>query len=405
MQVTFGVLGPLQAVIDGRPARLGGQRPRSVLAVLLLRAGQVVPVPVLVDAVWGDVPPVSAANLLQGYVSGLRKELGRECIETTGPGYRLTVPPDAFDLRRFERLAADGSRTLTQRKPADALEKLTAALALWRGPALADVSPDGIIGACAARLEDLRLAVHEQHAEALLALGAAREAVTELAPIVDDHPLREEPRGLLMLALYRCGRQADALDVFRRGREAMINELGIEPGAALRELEGAILRQDAGLDGVTTAAGGGGRSPAEPASVGKTSGVSNGGRTTGTVIAGERQRSRTVLVGALDPAAIPRLVGIAEPLIRGHDRGELIIAMTVAEVAGLAAAVGTLNRQRRHADRPRGDDPDRSLHVGHARVGPGPARGRTGRRTDAGRRPARPAGGRPADRAAGVGTV
>jgi len=321
MPVSYGVLGPLEALVDGRPARLGGQRPRAVLAVLLLRSGQVVPTPVLIDAVWGDSPPSSAANLVQGYVSGLRKELGRGSIETTDPGYRLTVPSDAFDLRRFERLVADGRAALSRGWTDEALNTLNSALALWRGSALSDVLTDGLVRACAARLEELRLAVRELRAEALLGVGAARDAVQELAPIVDEHPLREEPRALLMLALYRCGRQADALEVFRRGREILVGELGIEPGAALREAENAILRQDGSLLCPPTTVVG-----VEP-----------------TV---DRSTGRTVLLTALDSHSLPPLVAFGTLLAGARTDDELILASTVRNAAELAGVVGALNEQR-----------------------------------------------------------
>lgn len=324
MQVSYGVLGPLQATVDGRPVRLGGQRPRAVLAVLLLRSGEVVPTPVLIDAVWGTDPPPSAANLVQGYVSGLRKELGRGSIETTDPGYRLTVPPDAFDLRRFERLAADGRACLNRGLPDKALDSLNSALALWRGPALSNVPTDGLVRACAARLEELRLAVQERRAEAMLAVGAARDAVNELEPIVDEHPLREGPRALLMLALYRCGRQADALEVFRRGRDILVGELGIEPGSALRDAESAILRQDGTLDGQGQAtAAVAARPPQE-----------------------DRASSRTVLLGALHSRSIPTLVALGTLLVDGREDGELILATTVRDAAQLTGAVGALNEIR-----------------------------------------------------------
>ncbi len=321
MQVSYGVLGPLEATVDGRPVRLGGQRPRAVLAVLLLRSGQVVPTPVLIDAVWGNDPPSSAANLVQGYVSGLRKELGRGSIETTDPGYRLTVPPDAFDLRRFERLAADGRAALNRGRTDDALGALNSALALWRGPALSDVLTDGLMRACAARLEELRLAVQERRAEAMLAAGAARDAVNELAPIVDEHPLREGPRALLMLALYRCGRQADALEVFRRGRDILVGELGIEPGAALRDAESAILRHDGTLDGQPTAA-----IEVRPPD--------------------DRRNSRTVMLAALHSRSIPALVALGTLLVDCREEGELIVATTVRDAAKLTGVVGALNELR-----------------------------------------------------------
>ncbi len=312
--VTYRVLGPLEAIVDGRPARLGGPRQRAVLAVLLLRAGEVVPCSVLVDAVWGNDPPDSATNLLQGYVSGLRKVLGREVIETAGPGYRLRALPEASDLRRFERLVADGAAAMARGRPDEARDRFGEALRLWQGPALADVAADGVAAPAAARLEELRLAARERHAEALLATGAAREAAAELAQVVDQHPLREGPLAQLVLALYRCGRQADALAAYRRGREALVSELGIEPGAALRELEAAILRQDRALAGPEAA-------PTQ-------------GRC-----------QRTVLVCALDPSAVPGLVVVAEPLVRGEEDRDLVV-VTVATAATLTSTAGVLDRHR-----------------------------------------------------------
>jgi DNA-binding SARP family transcriptional activator len=172
------------------------------------------------------------------------------------------------------------------------VERLGAALALWRGPALADVAADGVAAASAARLEELRLAAQERYGEALLAAGAVAEAVAQLQDLVDQHPLREGPLGLLMRALYRSGRQADALAAYRRGRDALVEELGIEPGAQLRDLEGAILRQDPALGGA----------PAAP---------------TGFRAGDARQDVGTILVAALDPPSVPRLVALAEPLVRG----------------------------------------------------------------------------------------
>ena len=330
MGVSYAVLGPLEATVDGRPARLGGPRARAVLAMLLLRAGQVVPARVLVDAVWGEPPPVSSGNLLQGYISDLRKELGRESIRTTDPGYRLHVPADAFDLRRFEKLAADGSAALTRGGIDEALNRLSGALSLWRGPALADVVADnavadGVVAACAARLEDMRLAVQERHAEALLAAGDARQAAADLTHLVEAHPLREEPRALLMLALYRCGRQAEALDVFRHGRHTLVSELGIEPGAALRELEAAILRQDTALSAAAPRV-----SAAAPRAVQDPAG----------------SRTRTVLIGALDSRALPDLTAVARRLLQGTDQHELIIASTVRDVAALHPCILILEEYR-----------------------------------------------------------
>lgn len=322
MPVNYSLLGPLEAVVDGRSARLGGPRQRAVLAVLLLRDGQVVPPDVLVDTVWGDDPPGTATNLLQGYVSALRKELGRDAIETSGAGYRLRVRPDALDLRRFERLAADASTALATGRAEEARQQLRTALALWRGPALADLVHEGATTASAARLEDMRLSARERYAEALLACGAVQEAVTELEELVAQHPLREGPVAQLMLALYRCGRQADALAAYRRGRETLVDELGIEPGTALRELENAILRHDPELLGAPTAPIVGVHGVAEP------------------------RPARIVMVGVLDLRSLPALVALVEPLGRGLEHRELIVAATVTNAAALTAASSAMAELR-----------------------------------------------------------
>ena len=243
----------------------------------------------------------------------------------------MTVATDALDLRRFERLAADGNAALGHGRTEHALDLLRSALDLWRGPALADIQGAGMLPDSVARLEEMRLAVRELRAEAQLSAGHARLAATELAVIVEDYPLREEPRALLMTALYRCGRQAEALEVFPRGRDALVTELGIEPGAALRDLEQAILRQDEALRGPTD------RPP----------GAAVPDRTPlpGSVPVPDR-RQRTVLVAALDGGSLPGLIGLAEPLVGGADGAELIIATTVHDASALSASVTALGAAR-----------------------------------------------------------
>ena len=304
--IEFRVLGPVDAFVDGRPAQLA-PRPRAVLAVLLLHAGQVVSVPRLIDAVWGDDPPNTAANVLQGYVSALRKALGRDAVETREPGYVLRLEPDALDLHRFERLATDGARALGDDRPDAAAELLREALDLWRGGALGDIAVGDVLRPAAARLDELRLVALERLLEADLACGRQREVVAELEALVAEHPLRERPPALLMLALYRCGRQADALAVYRATRTRLVNELGLEPGAPLQELEGAILRHDPSLDG-----------PADHR-------------------AQSLGFSRTIVVATLDPGASDDLLAIAEPLAREGTR-ELVVVSTVAESYSLDAA-------------------------------------------------------------------
>jgi DNA-binding SARP family transcriptional activator len=249
----FRVLGPLQVAANGTLLQLGGAKQRAVLALLLLNPNEVVSVDRLIDELWGDSPPESAPNMLQGYVSHLRKTLeperGRgehELIVSRAPGYMLQIRRDQLDAERFERLASEGRRLLVDDADA-AAERLGAALALWRGPALDDLAYEAFARADIDRLDELRLAVLEDRIDADLALGRHDDLVGELRELVDRYPLRERFRAQLMAALYRCGRQADALEVYRDGRCVLLDELGIEPGPALRHLEQAILRQDPAL--------------------------------------------------------------------------------------------------------------------------------------------------------------
>jgi DNA-binding SARP family transcriptional activator len=233
----FRLLGPLEAVVDGSPVKLAAAKPRAVLAFLLLHRNHVVATGQLIDELWGDEPPAQATKTLQVYVSQLRKALGPDRLVTRPPGYMLRVEEGELDLERFERLAADAREKLAAGDAPGARDELREALQLWRGP------PE----AAAARLEDLRVAAQEDWLHASLESGDAAGVVPQLAELVAAQPLRERPRELLMLAFYRAGRQADALELFRRTRELFVNELGIEPGPALRELEQAMLRQDADL--------------------------------------------------------------------------------------------------------------------------------------------------------------
>jgi predicted ATPase/DNA-binding SARP family transcriptional activator len=227
----FRLLGPLEVVSDGAMLPVGGPRQRALLAFLLLHANQVVKRERLVDALWGDDPPETAPNALQVAVHGLRKLLGANRIETVGDGYRLLVQPGELDLARFLELA--------EREPAAALE-------LWRGPPLAGVDAP-FATAEAARLEEVRLAAVESRVERELAAGGHDLLVPELERLIAEHPFRERLRGQLMLALYRAGRQAEALDAYQAARRVLVEELGIEPGPDLQQLEQAILRQDSAL--------------------------------------------------------------------------------------------------------------------------------------------------------------
>ena len=240
----FRVLGPLEAVADGQVVELKAAKPRALLAILLLHAGEPVSSDRLVEDLWAARPPATATKVLHTYVSQLRKALGNDVIVTRSGGYELRVEPGALDLHRFERLVAEARESA----PPAAAENLREALALWRGPPLAEFAfepwAQGEIG----RLEERRLAALQDRIEADLALGRAADLVGELERLVAEHPLLERLRGQLMLALYRSGRQAEALEAYRTGRAALVDELGIEPGPELRRLERAILDQDPELD-------------------------------------------------------------------------------------------------------------------------------------------------------------
>jgi predicted ATPase/DNA-binding SARP family transcriptional activator len=247
--VEFRLLGPLEAVEDGRPLALGGRQQRAVLAIMLLHANELVPAERLIDVVWGERPPPTAATTVQVYVSRLRKLLGRELLVTRPSGYILRVPPEQIDVRRAERLIAAAHETA---EPVRRSALLRDALALWRGSALADFAYDDFARADAERLEDLRLATLESAVEAELELGRHAELVPELEALLEEHPLRERLRELLMLALYRAGRHADALSVYRDGRRRLVEELGLEPGPALQQLERQILAHDPVLEPART---------------------------------------------------------------------------------------------------------------------------------------------------------
>jgi DNA-binding SARP family transcriptional activator len=240
--VEFKVLGPLEVLADGGPLDLGPRQQRALLALLVLNANQVVTTDRLAEELWpGDVPK-TALKAIQVYVSSLRKAFGesRDVLETRGNAYVLHVEAGELDLHQFELLLERAK----EEQPEARVATLRSALSLWRGAPLADLAYESFAQPEAARLEALRLLAQEERIEAELALGRGPDLVPELEALVGESPLRERPRAQLMLALYRSGRQADALDVFRAGRLILDEELGLEPGPALRELESAILRQD-----------------------------------------------------------------------------------------------------------------------------------------------------------------
>jgi DNA-binding SARP family transcriptional activator len=242
--VEFRILGPLEVVRDDGPLPLGGQKQRAVLALLLLNAGRVVSTDTLIDALWGETPPRTAPTSLQNFVGALRKALGAETLKTRPPGYVLDVDPGAIDLARFERLRSDALRRPPEQRAAD----LARALELWRGVPLADFRYEPWAENEVARLAELRLATVEERIDAELELGRDAELVGELESLVAEHPLRERLRGQLMLALYRSGRQAEALEAYQSLRRSLVEELGIEPGRPLQELNGRILRQEPSLE-------------------------------------------------------------------------------------------------------------------------------------------------------------
>jgi DNA-binding SARP family transcriptional activator len=300
--VEFRILGPLEVVENGRALSLGGERQRAVLALLLTRANQVVSIDRLIDDLWGSEPPKTAANTVQYYVSQLRKLLGADRIETRTPGYAIRVEAGELDLQRFEQLLSRGD--------GDALRE---ALALWRGPALSDLRYESFAQAEIGRLEELRLVAQEKRIDADLAAGKDAELVGDLEALVDEHPLRERLRAQLMLALYRAGRQADALAAYTAARKTLVDELGIEPSSALQELERAILRQDPSLL------------------------VESAAATTSP------RRSLLVLPSSLELA--DALLSIAVPLAERPSR-ELIVAGLVARGEELAEMTAALAERR-----------------------------------------------------------
>jgi WD40 repeat protein/DNA-binding SARP family transcriptional activator len=251
MGVDFRVLGPLELATDGGLARLGGRKQRGVLAILLLHANEVVSVERLADELYAGSPPPTAGAQVRDHVSQLRKLLGPEAgalLETRSPGYVLHVEPAQLDAARFESLVDAASEDLSHEHDARAAARLREALALWRGPALADLASAPYAQPAIGRLEELRLTAVERRIEADLRLGHDGALVGELEALVAKHPLREQFRAQLMLALYRSGRHAEAVGLYHDGRRALVDELGIEPSAHLRRLASLILRQDGSLD-------------------------------------------------------------------------------------------------------------------------------------------------------------
>jgi len=336
----FRVLGPVEVVDDeGRMVALGGARQRALLAALLLHANEVAPLDRLIEELWGENPPATRSKALQVAVSHLRKSLGDGILETRANGYLLRVEPEQLDLAQFERLRESARAELAAGRPEQARRSLRDALALWRGPALADVADELFARADAERLEELRLLAVEGRIEADLAAGRHPDLVPELEALISRHPLRERLREHLMLALYRSGRQAEALALYRDTRRMLSDELGIEPGPRLHELERAILRHDPGL---------------EPSLA----------RGADAVVTTRRRRRRAAGAGAVVVAAVgvalvlafgradtPVAVGPNSVAVIDPGRNEVVEAIPVGEAPGPIAAgagrVWVLNRNSR----------------------------------------------------------
>jgi DNA-binding SARP family transcriptional activator len=246
--VDFRILGPLHVGREGRLLALGGHRQKVLVCLLLIHANEVMSAEQIIDALWGEAALPTARKALQVSVSRLRQILGAGVLETRAPGYLIRVEDGELDTQRFERLLAQGKYELATGDPGRAAAKLRTALALWRGPALAEVMYEPFAQAEAGRLEELRLSCLEERIEADLALGRHADLVGELETLADRHPYRERLSSRLMLALYRSGRQAEALEVYRRSRDRLVEELGIEPGPELRSLANRVLNQDSTLD-------------------------------------------------------------------------------------------------------------------------------------------------------------
>jgi DNA-binding response OmpR family regulator len=253
--IEFRLLGQVEVWRDGNRVEMGGPKQRAVLTALLVRAGRVVSLDQLIDDLWPVDPPARAAATVQVFVSNLRRALEPDrprgtpasLLVTSTPGYVLRAEPGAIDAHEFVRLAEEGRLALDDDDPELAAELLARAGALWRGAALADVVDAPFAQAEAARLEELRLCCAEDRVDAELSLGRHTAVVAELEQRVSEYPLRERPRAQLMLALYRSGRQADALATYQAGRRVLRDELGLEPGAPLKALQHAVLCHDADL--------------------------------------------------------------------------------------------------------------------------------------------------------------
>lgn len=304
------MLGPLEVTRDGSVVELGAPRPRAILAVLLLHANDVVPTERLAEALWPGELPRTATKAIHVHVSALRKALGgdRNVLETRGSGYALRVRDGELDLHEFERLL---TRARAE-EPARRVATLREALSLWRGPALSDFAYEAFVQPEASRLEELRQQALEERIDAELEAGGGTELIAELQSLVAERPLQERPRMLLMRALYRAGRQTEALEVARAGKQLLDEQLGLEPGPGLKELERAILRHDPALSAASP-------TPMTP---------------------------RSLVVVPETSAATDLVLPLAEALAAAPTRREILLARIVPapEVAGTTAGLDDVRR-------------------------------------------------------------
>ena len=312
----FRILGPLELWDDGGEVPLGGPKLRGLLAVLLLRPNEVVPTERLIDELWGEDSPERAAAALRVNISRLRKALPRETLTTRSPGYAIRVGPDELDLYRFERLVEEGKGLLARGLAADGSERLRDALSLWRGAALADFAYESFAQAAIARLEEIRLVAVELRIDTDLAIGRHDELVGELEALVAEHPFRERLWGYLMTALYRSGRQAEAMAAYQNARRVLVDGLGIDPGPALQELEREILRQDPALDVEAL-----------------------------TSVRVREVPERGILVAISHEARVDALLAVAEPLVR-HPPRVMVLARLVSDAAELGSVSAWLEERR-----------------------------------------------------------
>lgn len=328
--LAFRILGPLEVIDGERTITPTGEIQRALLAILLLNANRVVSSDQLIDLLWSDQPPASGAGALQVRVSQLRKALGEHgsAIVTRSPGYIVRLDRGRLDLHRFELLVQQADRDLVSDDPGSAAVRLRDALMLWRGPPLADFTYAPFAQAAIGRLEELRVAALEKRVEADLAVGRHADLVAELRALVAEHPLRERLRAQLMLALYRSGRQADALAEYQAGRRVLVDELGIEPGRDLHELERAILRQEPALN------------------------------------LADRAPMRSILVASSSDQALDGLLVLAEVLASRPPRA-LVIARAVGDRAEIARTTALL-QERRQVLRARGASARVAAFTSHA---------------------------------------